>query len=236
MIIFPGKRYSHGLPEGWQVGDLAVGRKYSRVAGKRKINSNKRYTVTVITPKHLTVVGLDGAERTMTLRSSSDLLRRPWCFTGHAIQGQTLGDSLCIHDVNTNLITARWFRTAVTRCRTLDIVLVSHDDPMRLSKWKIKAHRYVDRDAGRPFDDKDFVTVDWALRRVESQRYICPCGEALDGDWSIDRIDNARANVLENCQVVCRRCQNASSHQRYGDDLPDDDDLTWEEIRDMGRY
>lgn len=225
-----------------------MGRKYARVAGKRKINSNKRYTVTAITPMHLTVVGLDGVEPTMTLRSSSDLLRQPWCFTGHAIQGQTLGDGLCIHDVKTNLITARWFRTAITRCRTLDIVLVTHDDLMRLSKRKIQArineHKYVDREAGHPFDDKDFVTVDWALRRVESQRYICPCGEALDGDWSIDCKDNARAHVLDNYHVVCRRCQNASSHQRYDDYLPDDDAdnylpddyLTWEEYRDMCGY
>lgn len=80
-----------GLPEDWQIGDEVVGSNYARVAGKRKINSNKRYTVTAITPTHLTVAGLDGIERTMTLRSSRDLLWRPWCCTGHSIQGQTLG-------------------------------------------------------------------------------------------------------------------------------------------------
>lgn len=89
-------------------------------------------------------------------------------------------ESICIHDVNRQLITARWFRTAVTRCRSLDIVLVIHQDPMRLPRWKIlariAAHKHVDLEAGRPFDEKDFVTVDWELRRVESQRYSCPCG------------------------------------------------------------
>lgn len=149
------------------VGDQVMGRQFARVAGIRKINSNALYEVTSTADKHLTSRGRDGVDRTLTQNSSQKLLRRPWCRTGHAIQGHTLGENLYIHDSNARLISARWMRTAITRCRTLDITLVTHDDAMRMSKFRvekrIEAHRAADNAADRQREEKYFVSADWAF-------------------------------------------------------------------------
>lgn len=69
---------------------------------------------------------------------------------------------LCTHDVITKLISVRWYRTAITRCCTLGIVLVTHHDPTSLITWKIKAriaaHKCADNEAGHPFLASFFMT------------------------------------------------------------------------------
>jgi len=166
----------------------------------------------------MTVKGLDGIHRTLKRNLTTKYLKRPWCRTGHSIQGQTIGDKLYIHDAETWMATARWLRTAITRCQTLDIVLVTYKNPTRLSKRvvrkRIELHLKTDEEKGRAFNAKNYVSVDWAIAKIRSQGYACAtCLESLDMDWSIDRIDNARAHVKENCQISCRRCQHASSHR-----------------------
>jgi hypothetical protein len=195
-----------------------VGRTYGRVAKKRKINSNAIYTIKNILPKHLVIKGKDGLERKLTKASTTKFLRRPWCRTGHSIQGQTIGDKLYIHDAETWMATARWLRTAITRCRTLDIVLVKYKDPLRVPQRviekRIEHHIKADNEKSRAFTSEEYVSVDWTMQKIKSQGYTCAtCPEPLDKDWSIDRIDNARAHTKENCQISCRRCQHASSHR-----------------------
>ena len=191
-----------------------------RVSQKRSINSNADYIIENISNGHLTLrckyskPGDLTATRTLTLKSCDKLLRRPWCKTGHAVQGQTLGDTLYIHDINLSFITARWFRTAITRCSTLNITLVHHKDPLRLHpsfvQKRIYSHKAADEKAVRIYEDVDYVDVAWSYSKIKEQGYNCSCGEPLDQDWSIDRIDNARAHIKENCQITCRRCQHAS--------------------------
>ena len=200
-------------------GDEVVGRTYGVVAGKRKINSNAKYIVQQVLEKHLIIVGKDNIERKLTRASAPKLLRRPWCRTGHAIQGQTIGNKLYIHDAQTWMASPRWLRTAITRCRTLDITLITYDDPMRIPKRviekRIKNHIQADRKNDRAFKlDANYVTFEWAQQEIKLQNYTCAiCQTALDKDWSIDRKDNARAHTKQNCQISCRSCQHASSHR-----------------------
>ena len=201
----------------WKVGDVAIGKTWAKV-GKHKINSNSEYLVTEIMQSQMTVKGQDGILRTMKKDRVSKLFKRPWCRTGHSIQGQTVGDKLYIHDPDSFLATARWLRTAVTRCKTLDIILVTFQNPCHMAsktiQQRISNHVIVDRRKGRPFNSKDYVTEHWARQKIKTQGYSCAvCLEPLDLDWSIDRIDNSRAHVKDNCQISCRRCQNASGHR-----------------------
>ena len=206
-------------PDKWRVGDVCIGRRYGRVAQKRKINSNAVYTIQEISDTHLTIRGKDDCDRVLTIASSTKLLRRPWCQTGHSIQGQTLGNKLYIHDAQTAMATARWLRTAVTRCQTLDITLVKYKDPMRVPKRiienRIRNHIQADTKSNRTFTlDANYVSFSWARQQIILQSYACAvCQSPLDKDWSIDRIDNARAHINTNCQISCRSCQHASSHR-----------------------
>ena len=167
----------------------------------------------------MTVKGQDGILRTMKKDRASKLFKRPWCRTGHSIQGQTVGDKLYIHDPDSRLATARWLRTAITRCKTLDIILVTfQQNPCYMASQtlqrRISNHVIVDQRKGRAFNSKDYVTEHWAREKIKAQGYSCAvCLEPLDLDWSIDRIDNSRAHVKDNCQISCRRCQNASGHR-----------------------
>ena len=200
------------------VGDEVVGKTYAVVAGKRKINTNTMYTVREVLEKHLIIVDSDGNERKLSRASSAKLLRRPWCRTGHSMQGRTIGDKLYIHDANTWMASARWLRTAITRCRTLDIILVTYVDPLRVPErvvqQRIRNHKNEDARKQRTLTPDEYVTFEWAQQEIKLQNYTCAvCQSPLDKDWSIDRKDNARAHTKQNCQISCRNCQHASSHR-----------------------
>ena len=201
----------------WKVGDVAIGKTWARI-GKNKINSNSEYFVTEITESQMTVKGRDGILRNVKREQVHGLFKRNWCRTGHSIQGRTIGEKLYIHDPDSYFATARWLRTAITRCQTMDITLVTFRNPCHMShrviRQRIKNHVIADKKKGRTFNIEDFVTEEWARKKIKMQGYNCAvCLEPLDLDWSIDRIDNSRAHVKDNCQISCRKCQLASGHR-----------------------
>ena len=67
----------------------------------------------------------DGSDRTLTLAAAAKYLKRPYCYTGHATQGLSLGAKIFVHDWDSFMATHRWIRTVMSRCGTLDIVLVN---------------------------------------------------------------------------------------------------------------
>ena len=145
-------------------------------------------------------------------------LKRPYCRTGHSTQGLSLGDRIYIHDWNSAMATHRWIRTVVSRCGTLDIILVSGSEGLRnnwhASSARIEAHRAADLAKGFTWDEADYVTSRWVGEALRRQRHSCAmCAEPLDLDWSIDRIANELPHIRGNCQAVCRRCQCSSAHR-----------------------
>jgi hypothetical protein len=159
--------------------------------------------------------------RSPTLAQARALLGRPYCATGHATQGLSLGDRLFIHDFDSFMADHRWMRTVVSRCSTLDITLVRQTaqtrqpavNPQQLAR-RIALHRKSDQSRGFHWDEADYVTPAWAYRELERQGHRCACCPAdLAEDWSIDRISNQRPHTVGNAQIVCRACQHASAHR-----------------------
>ena len=106
-------------------------------------------------------------------------------------------------------------RTAISRCRTLNIVLVNHTHTHSHAsvERRIEAHKQADNQKKFHYDLQDYVSNEWVIEKLKKQRYACAvCNESLDMDLSIDRKANNLPHIKSNCQIVCRRCQNASGH------------------------
>jgi hypothetical protein len=145
-------------------------------------------------------------------------LKRPYCRTGHSTQGLSLGDRIYIHDWKSSMATHRWLRTVVSRCGTLDIILVNGSEGLR-SNWRvnetrIESHRAADIAKGFTWEPSTYVDANWVADALRRQRHSCwACGDPLDLDWSIDRIANELPHIKGNAAICCRRCQHASAHR-----------------------
>ena len=116
------------------------------------------------------------------------------------------------------MATHRWMRTVVSRCRTLDIIIVANSSGVRMRnvdvKSRIAGHTTADTAAGFVWDPADYVTAEDVMAKLRRQRYGChACAEPLDQDWSIDRLVNELPHLRDNVAISCRRCQHASAHR-----------------------
>ena len=202
--------------------EYAIGQGLLGVDGCRckggRIASNETYEVLEVDDAGLTLAAPDGSQRIVTMAAAKRYLKRPYCRTGHSTQGLSLGDRIYLHDWRSSMATHRWVRTAVSRCSTLDVILVEGSEGVR-SNWRanaspIEAHKAADRAKGFKWDPAAYVTREWVADKLRSQRYSCwACSEPLDLDWSIDRIANELPHLKENSAISCRACQHASSHR-----------------------
>ena len=214
--------WAHALIGETLADEYAVGQELLGVDGVRcrggRIASNESYTVLEVDDKGLTLTAPDGSQRTVTLAAAKRYLKRPYSRTGHSTQGLSLGDRIFIHDWRSAMATHRWMRTAVSRCGTLDIILVDGSEGLR-SNWRVNqaridAHRAADLAKGFSWDPEDYVSSEWVAQTLRRQRYSCwACADPLDLDWSIDRIANELPHLRGNCALSCRSCQSASAHR-----------------------
>ncbi len=203
-------------------GEYLVGEELLGVDGTRcrggRIASNETYTVVSVDTVDLKLAAPDGSSRTVKLEQAARYLKRPYCRTGHSTQGLSLGDRIFIHDVDCHMATHRWMRTVVSRCRTLDIIIVTNSSGVRMRnvdvKSRIAGHTASDTAAGFVWDPADYVTAEDVMAKLRRQRYGChACAEPLDQDWSIDRLVNELPHLRDNVAISCRRCQHASAHR-----------------------
>jgi hypothetical protein len=197
-----------------------MGYKSSRVRGGY-IHVNSSYTVTGVSDQEVVVTSVvTDTTRTLTHAQSRTLLKRPWCRTGHSTQGLSLGDKIYIHNWRCARVSSRWLRTVVSRCGTLDIVLVDGGARANIDAGAIARHipSHMASDLARGFlwDDADYVSPAWVLERLHVQGWRCQgCSEALDHvhGASIDRMANDMPHLALCCQIVCTSCQSASAHR-----------------------
>ena len=212
----------HGAIGTALAGEYLVGEELLGVDGTRcrggRIASNETYTVESVDAAELKLAAPDGSFRTVKLDAAARWLKRPYCRTGHSTQGLSLGDRIYIHDADCHMASHRWMRTVVSRCRTLDIIIVANSGGVRMRnvdiKSRIAGHTAADTTAGFVWDAADYVTVEDVTTKLRRQRYSChACAEPLDQDWSIDRLVNELPHLRDNVAISCRRCQHASAHR-----------------------
>ena len=80
------------------------------------------------------------------------------------------------------MATHRWLRTVVSRCGTLDIILVEGSEGLRnnwhVSQTRIDAHRAADLAKGFTWDEPDYVDAKWWAKPCAAND--TPAGRALN--------------------------------------------------------
>jgi hypothetical protein len=121
-------------------------------------------------------------------------------------------------------VNAPWVYTALSRARDLGKVhvfvgalggAVSEREFELAMERKIYSYQAADRVAGRAWRQGDFVSAADIKDMLGAQRWRCAgCGCVLQQRWekgdheqvTVDRRDNAKAHVRDNCQVLCLGC------------------------------
>ena len=80
---------------------------------------------------------------------------------------------------------------------------------------KIYSYKASDKKAGRAWEEEDYVTCADIKAFLGAQNELCAgCGCVLQQRWAkgdheqltVDRKDNAKAHVRDNCQLLCLKC------------------------------
>jgi hypothetical protein len=144
----------------------------------------------------------------------------PQSSTGHSCQGETIDRPFVILEAGHFYATPEWFYTALTRCVRLSDVWVyvgvsTSQDVKRKISWKIEGHRKADLEAGRSWEEEDYITSRWVCETLKKQNYCCSlCFVPLslvyaEGDpaqFSVNRHCNALAHIKSNCSMTCLSC------------------------------
>jgi hypothetical protein len=199
-------------------GEELVGVKSYACKGGKRISSSDSYIVEKVDKEEVTLMGSDGVERVLSISQAMNVLRRAFSRTCHSTQGMSLGDKIYIHDIGTAMADHCWVRTAITRCSTLNIVIVKGSQ-MKIPKRtdieaKIRGHKAADIEKDRKYEEDQYVTVEWFNERMKKQRFQCSfCHKPLDTEYSIDRINNDKPHTKQNCVISCPKCQCKSSQR-----------------------
>jgi hypothetical protein len=143
-----------------------------------------------------------------------------YAYSGHSLQGTTVGGALTIFDFDYYMADPEWLWTCVTRPRDLDrVYFYAGNLSLTLKKCqtyniavnRIRGHKDADRIAGRDFAESDYITAEDAMALFKIGGRCGGCGECLGDDWSIDRIDNDLPHLKGNCRLRCLSCQHAKN-------------------------
>jgi hypothetical protein len=205
----------------YKVGEELIGICSWMCRGKKRISSSDSYYVEEINKKDsiMVLTAMDGSLRELDLKKAPSVLRRPFSRTGHGTQGMSLGNKIYIHNIGSEMADYRWTRTAISRCSTLDITIITGSQTESFDYAgvgnRIAGHVAADKKKGFEWKEKNYVDVDWVKERLIKQRYQCYiCRKALDSEFSIDRIENSISHVKSNCAMCCFRCQDRSTHRK----------------------
>jgi hypothetical protein len=200
---------------------------------KTKLHINYIYTVSAVADKGLVLKSSLGVEYVVSFASLSECFAYNYAHTCHSLQGMSVATGITLHDLAFFFVTREWFYTALTRSRNLaeifywDPSVVLHDLQvvkvgeleLRIER-KIAGHRKADADAGRGFDEADYITVEDVKDLLDTQEYCCSkCREVVMLSWkdakdgsqfTIDRINNTEAHVRHNCLISCLKCNRAT--------------------------
>jgi hypothetical protein len=176
-----------------------------------RINSNESYTVISQTIDRLVLNTMNGSVRDITKKAARRFLSRAYCATCHSAQGLSLGMTLYIHDAFTYMTDHRWFRTAVSRCGSLNIILVTTDqqapriNPVRIETLITTASRQ-DSAAGYKWDKKNYFDLDWISTTLTEQKWLCSRCSCDMTKYFVRRINTNRPHTKSNCSLICPDC------------------------------
>jgi len=154
--------------------------------------------------------------------------RRDVSWTAHSVQGETIEDDYAIFEAFDHFADWKWFYTAFSRAKYLRNVWIYNgesffDQEFLNNKIKQKLKQCKDYDKQHNLGPCD-LTESWFKEKFKDQNFSCAeCSVKLAFNWSEtddtrmlqfspNRMDNPFGHVKRYTNIVCLRCQNASSH------------------------
>ena len=154
--------------------------------------------------------------------------RRDVSWTAHSVQGETIDKDYAIFEAFEPHADWRWFYTAFSRADYIKNVWIYNGESFfdrdflnNKIKTKLKQCREYDKQHNiGPCD----LTETWFREKFKEQNFSCAeCSVKLAFNWSEsdetrmlqfspNRMDNHFGHVKRHTNIVCLRCQNASSH------------------------
>lgn len=148
----------------------------------------------------------------------------PYGGTGHGVQGATVNKPITIFDVGSFGASREWFWTALTRTTKINNINIFMNTSKNMDYIKAKIQQKINNhliyDKSKGYDTDNYVNIDWVLDTINENAATCAhCGNIYDVDYSagsdtqfsINRIDNSKGHVKDNCNIICLHC-NISNH------------------------
>jgi hypothetical protein len=193
---------------------------------------NFSYTVLEASEEALVLDDLEGGRVRITHAQALHNFSYAHAFTGHAQQGMSVDGPVTIFDYASSWlhngkvcgVNAQWVYTALSRARNMQEVYVyvgalepavSEREFDIAMQRKIHSYKTADKKAGRAWVEEDYVTSADIKAMLGAQNELCAgCGCVLQKRWAkgdheqltVDREDNAKAHVRDNCQLLCLKC------------------------------
>lgn len=143
----------------------------------------------------------------------------PYCWTGHAYQGDTIDQPFTIDVNDLCLIDCEWIWTAITRTTDWSHISIYYNKMIQKNNEQmlrrtiddmIEGHARTDYENKRFINDlNEYINTDYVMAILNTSCAFC--GDPYEvggctGSFSIDRIDNSRAHTKDNCRIICRMC------------------------------
>jgi hypothetical protein len=196
---------------------------------KARLFTNYRYILNSIDNNKFTVIEpVENIKMSFKI-SMLKYFRLPYANTCDSVQGMTIEDEFTIFDCNTPYVDRNFIWTALSRTDDLSKVNIFVHDKAEVSRltyakisqyFRLKVDGYKSQDykAGREWKDEEYINANWIITEREKYNNCCPiCKKYFiislgltdteaKSNITVDRINNAKAHIKNNCRLMCLRC------------------------------
>jgi hypothetical protein len=200
--------------------------KFKQEKGNYIINSNCEYTVVEI-KNDIVTLNDDEINFKVPLKSMENHFKYGYVETCDSIQGLSIDGKYMIYDANSIFMSKYHLYVALTRTTDTKNIYI-FDDKGEYNKSiqkcvaviinkKLKSYTMQDQDAKREI--KDFITAQQFAQKLYSCSLTCymcktTCKinvENMDGNFTLDRIDNSICHTNDNTLICCESCNKNKS-------------------------
>jgi hypothetical protein len=193
-----------------------IGRKSFK---NKNCNIKINYTYTIVKMLDKAIILSDGDdEHIIENELIEKIFKLNYSRTCHSLQGLSVDEGITIFDIFNPFVGVNWIYTAITRATRLDNIYIycAKENTVDFSKLDETIRRriqgHMEYDLKREFLITDYITVNWVKDKLFQTKKCKYCDRRFDYNdnesWSIDRLDNNLSHTKENCQIICRRCNN----------------------------
>lgn len=217
-ILKHQKKYFDGL--------MLICKKYYNANGV-KLNLNYSYQFKKFVGNNVILFDdVENEELSIPRNIVRDNFIYPYCITIDSSQGMSIDEPITIFNLENKFVDVQRLWVAITRATDISnitIFLDNKDDDIFKNRNvidyfnnKIQHYKHQDDVAGRQYNNENYVDYKWITKALEEAKMCCcHCGNVMElsqednkieSNITIDRIDNSKGHLKDNCIVSCFLC------------------------------